>query len=811
MPHVKQITVAGFRGILPPLSISLVKKGGKPTSLVLYGRNGHGKSSLTDAWEWFHTGSIARLRREGAGERAYPHKAAAVAGQPSYVEIEFADSSLGTAKLAFDTKRVTKSQSSGGRDQFRSQVPHPCHIRYEDLSRFVYATKAEQYDELATLMGFTPQVEFQQSLQWVLRKLKDEVKNRAAAEDRSREAVRSLVEPVEVDAPAVLACFNGWISAHKLEPASDMQEVGARVEVLRAEIETDPKARRLAHLEGLRAAVKACAVPDGLKESVDRYVGAADAFKNGERDTTALLLLALYKQGQEVLERRVVEGGSPTLCPLCGEDFGADLLAHLGSELDALNELKVARDMLDTERKQLASRLPTVGLASPLMAALHDPAIGAEVAFAELVDSAVGVDAAAAALQSAVRVGPEKLTHAILESLRSAQTRLGGAVAAYEARRRGVVAAIEAREAALGTDAARVQLVADYTRLMDARAAWQRYAADRDAAGRLQTMYAKFDAVVQDYVGACIQDVQGRFDDVTGDVDRYFGILEEQTHGLAKPALRLVPDQDRAVTLEIEFRGEVISPAYKYLSESQLNSFGLALFLASVRRFNGGFKFLLLDDVINSFDAYKRPQLIRLLKSEFDDFQVIVLTHDDIWFEKLCDYFKGWVRKRIMRYEAGTGPVMGDGLSELEKVEVDIANGEANAAGRAMGPLLERELQELCARFEVLVTYNRRNEYTLAPLLDRFRVRVSDKLGAKHELHTAVRSLQEDMAFRNLCAHWKDPASSLTPEEMKIVVGKWNAIVALVRCSAQACQEYAVYEKDSGGFVCGCRSLTLSL
>jgi len=187
--------------------------------------------------------------------------------------------------------------------------------------------------------------------------------------------------------------------------------------------------------------------------------------------------------------------------------------------------------------------------------------------------------------------------------------------------------------------------------------------------------------------------IEAKFNSISDEVEKYFGILEEHTEGVGRPVLRLQMDKERAVTLEIEFRGEPISPAYKYLSESQLNSFGLALFLAAARRFNAGFRFLLLDDIVNSFDAYKRPQLVKLLKTEFAEFQSLLLTHDEVWCEQLFSNFPKWVRKRITRYDVTTGPILQDGLCDLEKVEKDLDDDQPSIAGRLLGPMLERELQ----------------------------------------------------------------------------------------------------------------------
>ncbi len=93
---IRKLTISGFRGILAPLSLDFAAKDGAVRSMVVYGRNGTGKSSITDAWEWVHMEGIAHLGREGAGPSAYPHRSAAD-GQ-SYVEIEFADLSLGVRR-----------------------------------------------------------------------------------------------------------------------------------------------------------------------------------------------------------------------------------------------------------------------------------------------------------------------------------------------------------------------------------------------------------------------------------------------------------------------------------------------------------------------------------------------------------------------------------------------------------------------------------------------------------------------------------------------------------------------------------------
>ena len=73
-----------------------------------------------------------------------------------------------------------------------------------------------------------------------------------------------------------------------------------------------------------------------------------------------------------------------------------------------------------------------------------------------------------------------------------------------------------------------------------------------------------------------------------------FNVLEGSSSvHLGKPEIKLL-DKDKAIELEIEFENQKISPAFKLLSESQINSYGLAIFLSCIRHFNKEFKFTIL-------------------------------------------------------------------------------------------------------------------------------------------------------------------------------------------------------------------------
>jgi len=249
--------------------------------------------------------------------------------------------------------------------------------------------------------------------------------------------------------------------------------------------------------------------------------------------------------------------------------------------------------------------------------------------------------------------------------------------------------------------------------------------------GRLEEIKIAYETIKSDYVGATKKRVQESFNAISSDVATYFKILEKDSTVFGAPRIRLFSEKDKAVELEVVFGGEPISPAHKFLSESQLNSFGLSIFLASVKHFNPNFKFIILDDVINSFDGYKRPQVIDLLSEHFSDYQILLLTHDSIWLDRLQRSFPQWTRKHFFGWDYAIGPKIRTGKNSYEQIEEFLSEDNPSEAGRTFGVYLEWVLQELCESLGASIKYNRRNEYTLSELFQAFKGRMQKLLSCR--------------------------------------------------------------------------------
>jgi len=184
------------------------------------------------------------------------------------------------------------------------------------------------------------------------------------------------------------------------------------------------------------------------------------------------------------------------------------------------------------------------------------------------------------------------------------------------------------------------------------------------------------------------------------------------------------------VELDYTFHGKRVYPPLKYLSESHLNSLGIAAFLASVRLFNKVNGFFVLDDIVTSFDSNHRVRLLHLLKSEFSSWQIVLLTHEPFWFEM------------IKREMASTGWL----LSELEvvpescirlktssknlKEQISSKKREGTLTANELRTALERILKDIGFGLEVKMTFrfNEQNERRmLGELLSELRSTLKKK------------------------------------------------------------------------------------
>lgn len=150
---ISSIHIKGIRGVKNKLHLDLNKK-----SILIFGENGSGKSSISDSIEWFYSNSIEHISSEEIekkGKGAIRNKFIDQ-NDDAYIDIKFSDNEINSIKSIDDS---AKTYNSNTNDNFKDYISvsqsERLILRYHELLEFIIATKKEKLDKLQEIIGFS--------------------------------------------------------------------------------------------------------------------------------------------------------------------------------------------------------------------------------------------------------------------------------------------------------------------------------------------------------------------------------------------------------------------------------------------------------------------------------------------------------------------------------------------------------------------------------------------------------------------------------------------------------------------------------
>lgn len=796
MLKIKKITIQNFRGISSTLEFDF-EKGGHKTSIALYGKNGSGKSSIVDAWEWFFNSRISHLAREDAGEKDYPHKLSN--GENSYINIEFEHEKISNIKVEFNPLRITQQVISGNYSEFKKNVPHPCHLRYRDLQQFVYFTKAQKYEYLAKYLGFDYAIRIQNELNTFNNNFERKIQDLAKSTTETIEKIKPIIGEVELNDSAIIEFVNGFSEKYKFEKIDDLRSIPIAIEKINEIIKEDPKIKELTECKDFLKRLNSFFPLSSIKEDSKKLDNFFSELKQDESNLKKIDLLSLYESGQKILEK----SEDKNICPLCDTPFEGDLLEHIKEKHALLEKIKKLKQNLDDLQNSLKSVIQSIQRKIENIISFESEYIQDVIKI-----FCVKIRLVNKLIPSAISILEQDLINLdSLEFSKQSLIKLIDELISYEDEiKRNLIA----KKQELESDDSRKKLADDYSDIKNVFLEYQQYSIKIEKLKILKQIKNEFDILFEKYKEWIKAEIQTVFNKINSDVIDYFNILEKDNNFLKNPQIKLITDRNKGVELEIEFVGEKLSPAYRVLSESQINSFGLSIFLASIKNFNPLFKFIILDDVVNSFDAFKRSRIIELINKHFSDYQFFILTHDSIFFERLQRSFPQWNRLRFFGWDYSTGPKVEVSKNIFEEIEYNLEKDKAIIAGQNLGRYLEWILQEINQNLETPIKYRIYHQYSLIELFEPLKRRFKDKLkfsGKVHQLNLLLEDFYNHTSFRNFCMHWKNPESELTSEEIRDIFEKWKQIESLIYCDN--CKSFVKYDNSTQFIRCSCNELDL--
>jgi len=252
------------------------------------------------------------------------------------------------------------------------------------------------------------------------------------------------------------------------------------------------------------------------------------------------------------------------------------------------------------------------------------------------------------------------------------------------------------------------------------------------------------------------------------------------------------------VTVGKKFYDHDGSDPRAYENDARLDCLGLSMFLA-LRRFYreeySDFNLLVLDDVLTSIDAQHAVAVAELILREFADYQILLTTHDRIWYEYLrdiqarCGVKSRFVNKVIHNWTLEEGPDLSEPEDEASHLAQLITSAKSPDAVRdavvAAGRLLEHILQEMRYSLRLSVQAKRGERYEIGEIWPSFCKRAQGRYpGFYQKCEVTLDALDIRWPIRNwVGAHFNDWASGVSSRDGREFAESVGRLFNCVFCS----------------------------
>ncbi len=268
----------------------------------------------------------------------------------------------------------------------------------------------------------------------------------------------------------------------------------------------------------------------------------------------------------------------------------------------------------------------------------------------------------------------------------------------------------------------------------------------------------------------CERERKAFLDAILSSIAQEVGRLYEIIHpgeGLNKISLKLDPNKTGSVDLSAQFLSSQDQPPHAYFSESHLDSLGLCIFLALAALREPERTLVVMDDVLGSIDEPHVDRLIEMLYDESKKFRhTLITTHYQPWREK---FRWGWLKNgqcemmELGVWDANAGIVSAKpSQAPLIELRQHLAADPPllQSACASAGVLLEAMCDFLTVRYECDVP-RKKGRLTLGDLLPkvcekklvaalRTEVKGVDGVYAEIKIGDKLKALNEMAQLRNI-------------------------------------------------------------
>ena len=747
------IQIENLRGSVTPFKLTF-EKNRKLT--IIYGENGTGKSTVSDAFDFLGNGNVGSLDRRGLGatQKFWP----SIGKTAAEVKVTL-ETQAGQCSVVFGKKGIVVSNES--------LRPKVAVLRRSEILGLIEAKPADRYAQISRFVDVTGV----EAAEGALRKL---------AIDKGKEYDTATTRVLE----NVGEIERFWQQAGSPSPNA---LVWAEQAVQKDQSHLDTRKAAIDRLITVWDAV--AAHPDKLATLADQAKAAESAYQQAEKKLAHitgsvandyLAVLDLLK----VAQAHFHEHPNPAVCPLCESSEKA---AGLAEEVNRRIQSQGAYDKLEDANHTVSAKAKELEVAKQRLADASSTALADAAALAAYFSSGELPQGA----DSPILPAPDDLTKWASWIQANQQKRM-----AWE-------------------DASNA-CVSDKKFIDTLRTSLATLKANKKSATELEALVPR----IKEAAELVAEQRKKFTDDILSEISGRVGELYEAIHpkeGLNKIVLALDAGKRASLEIATEFGGKKHAPPQAYFSDSHLDTLGLCVFLALAERDAPEEKLLVLDDVLGSVDEPHVERIIGMIYDVLQKFRhAVVTTHYRPWREKFRwgmlkpDQTCHFVELGKWGFDKGIS-LSGAMIPEIARLKVLLAdpNPDVQAVTGKAGVILEALLDFLTLQYACAVPRKHGNAYVLGDLLgavngkllSALKVEALDpaavgKVATTVELKPLLDAIMQMAHARNvLGAHFNRTGFDLHPDDgirfAKLVEQLSDALV---------CPDHGRPTKDTGSY-----------
>lgn len=809
---ISDLHIQGVKGVLDRSGDFKLSFKRNPRSIAIFAPNGCGKSGYADAIEYFFSedGEVEHLGKGGSdsekgGKHAIAHVLAEEVGIKPEVSITFANTE--TDERVTITRPVIVGRSDSrpkNLDIVLSLAPAHRVLRQHDLRRFVVdMSPGEKYSELSRWIGLTRLEDILKHLETASNELEKIDLDREVLERQNDILANTNNEVTTVIEKDIYAwCLNKATEYLSPEPIiasrDDLSAVILDLDKFKEKriLESSASGAYMAKIN-LEKELPEVLQTNGLIDACLVALGKTIRAEEVENELRKTVQTSMYKQtweaAQKLLERTI------GACPICETEWGKTVLGsqneaviHIVANLSELSSLTKAEARHKEEALTFQKTIePVCGKLKEIIS--HLQPLDQSSNASELLELSNTLFQLRDSSLTASDL--QKPYQGVMHHLRELLTDVYSKIQKVEIK--GIPA--EAQEIE--------QLISKFNNLLSALKRIDELEHERQEYRKIQQDFSTIYRTIREKSAVFVNNLVNAF---RTDVLSIYQMIHPTG---AVPNIHIIPDvENRTLSLRIDFHqeGRTVPPA-GYLSESYINTLGLALFIGAVGQFNKDFPFIFLDDIVSSYDAEHRARIVDVIAERLTNFQVMLTTHDFRFYTMLRDRLseQGWQFERVSGWDFEHGPLRESDALRQDEIEALIKQGNPTIAGNAVRQYIEGWLDYIRARFEAYTLHKRGpKEYdrTLFDFWDPFIQRLEKLKGEFFKKYVTTQPCYERLRTHSLLNYYSHEQANVyewpSIGDVEYVWKEFQIFQHIFFCAC--CGKLLQYHHDENRLYCTC-------